>query len=130
MIIGLMSLKNQLVYIQFHPLTYIVKLNIEMTMASLITKLSRGVPKDATPDQVRFISITGSLDAHATSISQGGSQGDSKNSTSTGNDLVAIDFAERVQVKGIHTQTDIDITVEEYKPSDSNPDLQSDRHAS
>lgn len=42
MLIGLMSLKNPLVYIQFHPVTYMVKLNIEMTMAALITKIARG----------------------------------------------------------------------------------------
>ncbi|KAH8690524.1 hypothetical protein BGW36DRAFT_56907 [Talaromyces proteolyticus] len=41
MLIGLMSLRNQLVYIQFHPVTYMVKLNIEMTMAAMITKLAR-----------------------------------------------------------------------------------------
>lgn len=41
MLIGLMSLKNQLVYIQFHPVTYMVKLNIEMSMAAMITKLAR-----------------------------------------------------------------------------------------
>ena len=42
MLIGLMFLKNQLVYIQFHPVTYMVKLNIEMTMASLVVRLARG----------------------------------------------------------------------------------------
>ncbi|KAL5324726.1 hypothetical protein ACEPPN_009274 [Leptodophora sp. 'Broadleaf-Isolate-01'] len=36
-----MSLKNQLVYIQFHPVAYMVKLNIEMSMANLITKLAQ-----------------------------------------------------------------------------------------
>ncbi|KAL7269727.1 hypothetical protein RUND412_007594 [Rhizina undulata] len=41
MIIGLMSLKNGAVYIQLHPVAYIVKLNIEMSMASLITKIAR-----------------------------------------------------------------------------------------
>lgn len=41
MLIGLMSLRNQLVYIQFHPVTYMVKLNIEMSMAAMITKLAR-----------------------------------------------------------------------------------------
>lgn len=35
-----MFLRNQLVYIQFHPVTYMVKLNIEMSMAALITKLA------------------------------------------------------------------------------------------
>jgi hypothetical protein len=41
MLICLMSLKNQVVYIQFHPVAYMVKLNIEMSMASLITKIAR-----------------------------------------------------------------------------------------
>ncbi|KAM0260066.1 hypothetical protein ACHAQJ_002990 [Trichoderma viride] len=46
MLIGLMSLPNQVVYIQFHPVAYMVKLNIEMTMADLITKLARGENSD------------------------------------------------------------------------------------
>ena len=36
-----MSLQNQVVYIQFHPVAYMVKLNIEMCMARLITKLAK-----------------------------------------------------------------------------------------
>ncbi|KAJ4313581.1 hypothetical protein N0V84_009338 [Fusarium piperis] len=46
MLIGLMSLPNQVVYIQFHPVAYMVKLNIEMSMASLITRLARGENAD------------------------------------------------------------------------------------
>lgn len=46
MLIGLMSLPNQVVYIQFHPVTYMVKLNIEMTMADLITKLAKSENSD------------------------------------------------------------------------------------
>ena len=53
-----MSMKNQLVYIQFHPLAYTVKLNIELSMAALIAKLVRGVPNDTTPEQIRFFSLT------------------------------------------------------------------------
>ncbi|KAH7013868.1 hypothetical protein EDB80DRAFT_570026 [Ilyonectria destructans] len=41
LIISMMSLKNTFVYMQFHPLAYIVKLNIEMSMASLIAKIAR-----------------------------------------------------------------------------------------
>ncbi|CZR51564.1 uncharacterized protein PAC_01441 [Phialocephala subalpina] len=40
LIIGMMSLNNSFVYMQFHPLAYIVKLNIEMSMAELIAKIS------------------------------------------------------------------------------------------
>jgi hypothetical protein len=41
MIIGLMHLSNPMVYTQFHPVAYMVKLNIEMTMASLIKKIAQ-----------------------------------------------------------------------------------------
>lgn len=37
----MMSLKNSFVYMQFHPLAYIVKLKIEMSMADLIATVSR-----------------------------------------------------------------------------------------
>ncbi|PQE29595.1 hypothetical protein CJF30_00009213 [Rutstroemia sp. NJR-2017a BBW] len=40
LIIGMMSLSNSFVYMQFHPLAYLVKLNIEMSMADLIAKVS------------------------------------------------------------------------------------------
>jgi hypothetical protein len=40
MLIGLMFLPNGMVYTQFHPVAYMVKLNIEMTMASLIKKIA------------------------------------------------------------------------------------------
>ncbi|KAI0469696.1 hypothetical protein GGR56DRAFT_662244 [Xylariaceae sp. FL0804] len=46
MLIGLMWLPNQTVFIQFHPVTYIVKLNIEMSMASLILKLAQSRDAD------------------------------------------------------------------------------------
>ncbi|KAF7557149.1 hypothetical protein G7Z17_g914 [Cylindrodendrum hubeiense] len=41
LIVAMMSLDNTFVYMQFHPLAYIVKLNIEMSMASLISKIAR-----------------------------------------------------------------------------------------
>lgn len=42
MLICLMSLPNPIVFVQFHPVTYLVKLNIEMSMASLIAHVARG----------------------------------------------------------------------------------------
>ncbi|KAK1978284.1 hypothetical protein LZ30DRAFT_784278 [Colletotrichum cereale] len=41
LIIAMMSLKNTFVYMQFHPLAYMVKLKIEMSMAELIGKVAR-----------------------------------------------------------------------------------------
>ncbi|KAG9573685.1 hypothetical protein KCU97_g14972, partial [Aureobasidium melanogenum] len=40
MLLGLMALPNQVVYIQFHPVAYMVKLYIEMSMADLIVKVA------------------------------------------------------------------------------------------
>jgi len=40
LIIGMMSLNNSFVFMPFHPLAYIVKLNIEMSMAELVAKVS------------------------------------------------------------------------------------------
>ena len=51
MLIGLMSLPNQVVYVQFHPVAYMVKLNIEMSMANLIKKLA----KDSIDDRNHHI---------------------------------------------------------------------------
>lgn len=41
LLIGIMSLPNGLIYAQFHPVVYMCKLNIEMSMASLIGKIAR-----------------------------------------------------------------------------------------
>ncbi|EPE28170.1 hypothetical protein GLAREA_04961 [Glarea lozoyensis ATCC 20868] len=49
LIISMMSLKNSFVYMQFHPFAYIVKLNIEMSMADLIAKVSRINPNWQDP---------------------------------------------------------------------------------
>ncbi|TIA52332.1 acyl-CoA dehydrogenase NM domain-like protein [Aureobasidium pullulans] len=38
---GMLSLKNPLVYLMFHPLAYVVKLKIEMSMAELIAHVAR-----------------------------------------------------------------------------------------
>ncbi|KAF2092563.1 hypothetical protein NA57DRAFT_12986, partial [Rhizodiscina lignyota] len=41
LLLGLLSLKNSYIYVQFAPVAYIVKLNIELTMAVLISKVAR-----------------------------------------------------------------------------------------
>ncbi|KAK7932051.1 hypothetical protein PG985_002763 [Apiospora marii] len=52
LLIGLMFLPNQVVFIQFHPVTYIVKLNIEMAMANLIRKLAQSGHGSEYPETV------------------------------------------------------------------------------
>ncbi|KAG9550246.1 hypothetical protein KCU97_g19971, partial [Aureobasidium melanogenum] len=46
MLIGLMSLPNGIVFVQFHPVAYMVKLNIEMSMADMIIKVARSNEQD------------------------------------------------------------------------------------
>jgi len=41
LIISMMNMKNSFLYTQFHPLAYMVKLNIELSMADLITKIAK-----------------------------------------------------------------------------------------
>ncbi|CRK25946.1 hypothetical protein BN1723_015969 [Verticillium longisporum] len=50
LIICMMSLKNTFVYMQFHPLAYIVKLNIEMSMAELIAKIVKSKDNQGPSD--------------------------------------------------------------------------------
>jgi hypothetical protein len=49
-----MFLKNQVVYIQFHPVVYIIKLNIEMSMASLVVRLAQGKPENDMYPEEKF----------------------------------------------------------------------------
>lgn len=49
LLIGLMSLPNQQVFMLIQPVVYLGKLNIEMSMASLIIKLARSDRSDAHP---------------------------------------------------------------------------------
>jgi len=42
LIIAMMSYKNDFIYMQFHSVAYIVKLEIEMQMSKLIVKVARG----------------------------------------------------------------------------------------
>ncbi|KAF1963108.1 hypothetical protein CC80DRAFT_392025, partial [Byssothecium circinans] len=45
-LIGMMSLRNGFVYVQFHPLVYLIKLHIEMNNADLIIKIVRATNRN------------------------------------------------------------------------------------
>ena len=109
-----MFLKNQVVYVQFHPVVYMVKLNIEMSMASLVVRLAQGKPQnDMAPEQ--FHSSTDPTSQHRrtgqppasiqlTSRSKRGVSG----LRSPG--LSKIDSDE--SLGGIECRTDLNVTVE------------------
>lgn len=50
LLICMMSLPNGFVYVQFHPLVYLLKLHIEMNMADLIGKVVRASNQEGTHD--------------------------------------------------------------------------------
>lgn len=120
MLIGLMFLKNQIVYIQFHPVVYMVKLNIEMTMASLVVRLARGQTDNdmdlhefgqssSGPDKSQ--SRNPQFSAHQRSFhlasATGATPGHARNGGGSDDDL-----------KGIHFRTDFQVVSEEVEPKD------------
>lgn len=103
MLICLMSLKNQVVYIQFHPVAYMVKLNIELSMASLITKLARGAIEDRNNEFIVQSSSHNQSQARPTTI---GLQSGVHSSVVGKPNPVAKDFG------GIRMFKEVDIKVE------------------
>ncbi|KAI1841858.1 hypothetical protein JX265_010832 [Neoarthrinium moseri] len=115
MLIGLMSLPNQVVYIQFHPVAYMVKLNIEMSMASLITRLAR----------------TGANDVHMNTLSESDRRRayGTDEHTHTSRDVGLKSFTQsRVRggleaqdndFAGIQRTVDFNVTVQQASPSES-----------
>ncbi|KAF7537602.1 hypothetical protein G7054_g3626 [Neopestalotiopsis clavispora] len=70
-LIGVMSLPNSVVYVQFHPLIYLVKLHIEMNIADMIARVVRA----SNPHQ------TGSYDKSNSNNRYGGAGGASHKMT-------------------------------------------------
>ncbi|KAK9416991.1 hypothetical protein SUNI508_09230 [Seiridium unicorne] len=117
MLIGLMSLPNQVVYIQFHPVAYMVKLNIEMSMATLITRLARH----------------GSNDVHMNTLSESDRRrqyGTDENATAPARDVGLKSFT-RSKIRhdpddvdpahggGIQRTYDVNVTVQQSNPGES-----------
>lgn len=106
MLIGLMFLKNQVVYIQFHPVAYMVKLNIEMSMASLVVRLARG---KSDTDDYDFHSSTAnkhSAPHNPTRRRSGAKQGD--------NYFESFQLSSKTHAERGHRPSDSDSTVEQF----------------
>ncbi|KAM0818720.1 hypothetical protein AB5N19_04532 [Seiridium cardinale] len=57
-LIGMMSLPNSAIYIQFHPLAYLVKLHIEMNVAELIAKIVKATNHLNEYQDSRYITLS------------------------------------------------------------------------
>lgn len=126
MLIGLMSLPNQVVFIQFHPVTYLVKLNIEMSMASLITRLARGDnPDDFYPSNSASGGHSHSGPSHHTGHAPWANQGNTVQLTHRSKVVAGDSDDDAASIEragtGIHRRTDIEVKVEglENKKHDS-----------
>jgi hypothetical protein len=115
-----MSLKNQVVYIQFHPVAYTVKLNIELSMASLITKLARNSIADRNNEFNNRSHVTTQPQHTAISMKSGIHTSAVGKSRKASQDMDA-DF------QGIRTFKEVDIRIdhipEEYQKNGSLSDL-------
>jgi hypothetical protein len=111
-----MFLKNPVVYIQFHPVVYMVKLNIEMSMASLIVRLAQGkTENDAFTD--KFDSSTGpsaSQNDRRVTRQSGPMQSFQLSSNKKGMKSLTHSRNESDESLGqIHCRTDLAVTVEQ-----------------
>jgi hypothetical protein len=120
-----MFLKNQVVYIQFHPVVYIVKLNIEMSMASLVVRLAQGKPENDMYPEEKFSStnnnkhrsehLASGRHTHIQSIQLKPKKGMSN--------LVLSKRGSEESMGGIHCQTDLNIVVEDKGSERSSQDV-------
>jgi hypothetical protein len=112
-----MFLKNQVVYIQFHPVVYIVKLNIEMSMASLVVRLAQGKPENDMYPEEKFNSSSNKA-THLRSDLRSGHHGQQNVTIQSmhvpkGRNKDIMDDNDSVEsMGGIHCQRDVNVTVE------------------
>jgi hypothetical protein len=120
LLIGLMFLKNQVVYVQFHPVVYMVKLNIEMSMASLVVRLAQGKSAndmDPEPFHSSTDPNTHSRSAHishqpqAIHMSSRAKRGGGLKSPG----LSKVDSDDSGEMGGIQRRTELNITVEDRR---------------
>lgn len=127
LLIGLMFLRNQVVYIQFHPVAYMVKLNIEMSMASLVVRLAQGKSQnDMGPEE--FHSTTdpeshsrSAAAAKSLQLTNRSKRNQPSNMRSAG--LSKIDSDESLDLGGIQCHTELRITHEDRKDTTDRRDF-------
>ena len=120
MLIGLMSLPNGIVFVQFHPVAYMVKLNIEMSMADMIVKVARSSESDTFASDP---STHPQQSQHQRTFTEHHRNDDTnigaKNTAVIGHSEA--DNAMREDIKGIARQTEVQVYV-----GDSDSDSRSD----
>ncbi|KAG9592476.1 hypothetical protein KCU77_g6710, partial [Aureobasidium melanogenum] len=130
MLIGLMSLPNGIVFVQFHPVAYMVKLNIEMSMADMIIKVARSNEQDMNfGSSSEGTPYPGTLNTqksqHNHTFHEGDCHGVPKNVTNTafvGHNRSNEDIRE--DIHGIKRQTEVQVYVGDSDSEDRSIDLE------
>ncbi|ORY66161.1 uncharacterized protein BCR38DRAFT_429458 [Pseudomassariella vexata] len=119
MLVGLMSLPNEVVYIQFHPVAYMVKLNIEMSMASLITRLAQGKNSDAHFNSLSY--STRNRNCHNQKYDPTERAVGLRSFTKSRAQATSDGEAEPGHGTGINRRFDVEVTVHHDEPSERHP---------
>jgi hypothetical protein len=130
LLIGLMFLHNQVVYIQFHPVVYMVKLNIEMSMASLVVRLAQGKSQnDMHPEEFHSSTDPEShgrsavVTAQSLHLTNRSKRNNNQSSNMRSGGLSKIDSDESLDLGGIQCHTELRITHEDRKDATSRRDF-------
>ncbi|CAD0044642.1 unnamed protein product [Aureobasidium pullulans] len=119
MLIGLMSLRNHTLFVQFHPVAYMVKLNIEMSMADMIVKVARTSENDVRPKSSSQTPFPERSYHQHTLHGDNGMNIGPKNTAVIGHSQ--LDHIQREDIKGINRQTEVQVYV-----GDSDSDFRTD----
>ena len=117
MLIGLMSLPNQVVYVQFHPVAYMVKLNIELSMASLIRRIAKASIDDRDMRNMGHYSLqehTNTTHTHNNATLKSGNHASA--SADVGKPIA--NGAQNDDFDGIRTTTEVRVKVEKVPSID------------
>ncbi|KAI5198976.1 hypothetical protein AUEXF2481DRAFT_3335 [Aureobasidium subglaciale EXF-2481] len=121
MLLGLMALPNQVVYIQFHPVAYMVKLHVEMSMADLIVKVATTSEIDVRQHSSSGTPFPESRSHVQRTFNDRDTVNGAKNTAHIGHTQGG--NADREDMKGIQRQTEVQIFVGDSDSENHHDDL-------
>lgn len=128
MLLGLMALPNQVVYIQFHPVAYMVKLYIEMSMADLIVKVATTSETDVRAKSSSATPFPDSRSFPQRTFNDRETVNGPSNTARIGH--TKIDELAREDVKGIHRQTEVQVYVADSDSENPSDELDMGKNSS
>ncbi|KAG5984590.1 hypothetical protein E4U55_004141 [Claviceps digitariae] len=110
-LLGMLSLPDPYLYVQFAPVVYIVKLHVELTMASLIAKIVRKSVTNAHPHPVYANQSNRNQGKHYAQVIEASRYaGGTQRSTGTGSATCNETFGNDVEIQKTDSSSDIPLT--------------------